>query len=210
MEASSTLASFLSAINFQIPFFQHSGQHNIHFLFNRTSSLTDSINKMIQETPPPLQAVRRVYENKYHSSSSSSTASSSDIIHIMCHSDPTSGKDILLWDDIKAAFDDVLHVRSGTVVLPFVKGSDFKKWVYCYLFSLILFLFNSPDWCLTAPPNSLFFMLVLIHPALLRSPAPLSMLSSEAKAHLRRIVTQETCPIPLSQPPLPEETQYMV
>ncbi|KAG0319667.1 hypothetical protein BGZ97_001719 [Linnemannia gamsii] len=29
----------------------------------------------------------------------------------MCHPDPISAKNILLWDDSMAAFDDVLHVR---------------------------------------------------------------------------------------------------
>ncbi|KAF9900305.1 hypothetical protein EC991_007647 [Linnemannia zychae] len=42
---------------------------------------------------------------------------------------PSSGKDIILWEDIIAAFktNDVIHVRSGTVVLPFLKGTDFKS-----------------------------------------------------------------------------------
>ncbi|KAF9129960.1 hypothetical protein BGW39_003616 [Mortierella sp. 14UC] len=73
-----------------------------------------------QETHPNVQAVRRVDENGYPSSSSK-------IIHLVCHSDSTNGRDIVLWDDIRAAFDNAFHVRSGTIVLPFLKGPDFKN-----------------------------------------------------------------------------------
>ena len=76
-----------------------------------------------QETPPHAQAVRRVYENK----SSASAPAVSDIFHVACHPDVSSGKDIVLWDDILAAFKDVVHVRSGIMILPFLKGPDFKK-----------------------------------------------------------------------------------
>ncbi|KAG0283751.1 hypothetical protein BGZ96_011875 [Linnemannia gamsii] len=79
----------------------------------------------IQDTHPHAQAVRRVYENEQPNYNSGALAS--NIIHIACHPDPSSGKDIILWDDIKAASDDVMHVRSGTFVLPFLKGTDFKN-----------------------------------------------------------------------------------
>ncbi|KAG0261802.1 hypothetical protein BGZ95_004151 [Linnemannia exigua] len=70
---------------------------------------------------PGVQAVRGVFENGDHSAVS-------ETIHLVCHSDTTTGKTILLWDDILAAFkDDVVHVRSGTTVLPFLKGSSFKN-----------------------------------------------------------------------------------
>jgi hypothetical protein len=49
-------------------------------------------------------------------------------LHLPYHPDTSSGKDILLWDDILAAFkEDVIHVLSGTIILPFLKGPDFKK-----------------------------------------------------------------------------------
>ncbi|KAF9143802.1 hypothetical protein BG015_000299 [Linnemannia schmuckeri] len=79
----------------------------------------------IQETHPNVQAVRRVYENGHSSNASITTA---ETIYLVCHPDPSSEKDILLWDDILAAFKgDVVHVRSGAVVLPFLKGPDFKN-----------------------------------------------------------------------------------
>ncbi|KAG0283747.1 hypothetical protein BGZ96_011871 [Linnemannia gamsii] len=78
-----------------------------------------------QEAHPNFQAVRRVYDSGH---SANSSTSSTETIYLVCHPDPSSGKDILLWDDIKAAFDDfVIHVRSGAVVLPFLKGADFKN-----------------------------------------------------------------------------------
>ncbi|KAK3836722.1 MAG: hypothetical protein J3R72DRAFT_423854 [Linnemannia gamsii] len=77
----------------------------------------------IHDTPPSVQAVRRVYEN-----GQPVTGSPSDIVHLTCHPDDSIGRDILLWDDILAAFkDDVIHVRSGVRVLPFVKGANFKN-----------------------------------------------------------------------------------
>lgn len=82
----------------------------------------------IQGTHPHAQAVRRVYENEQPTHTSGAVVS--NIILIACHPDPSSGKDIILWDDIKAAFNDALHVRSGTFVLPFLKGTDFKKYLF--------------------------------------------------------------------------------
>ncbi|KAF9932103.1 hypothetical protein FBU30_008917 [Linnemannia zychae] len=80
---------------------------------------------IIQSLPPNLQAVRRVYENDV---AAARTTSTPRIFHIPYYSDPTSGEDIILWDDILAAFKgDVVHVLSGTIILPFLKGPDFKN-----------------------------------------------------------------------------------
>ncbi|KAK3846814.1 MAG: hypothetical protein J3R72DRAFT_471130, partial [Linnemannia gamsii] len=68
------------------------------------------------------QAVRRVYENGH-----AVTDNGAGTIHIACHMDASSGKNILLWDDIKAVFGNALYVRSGDLALPFLKGSDFKN-----------------------------------------------------------------------------------
>ncbi|KAF9898609.1 hypothetical protein EC991_010816, partial [Linnemannia zychae] len=76
----------------------------------------------IQDTLPLVQPVRLVDKNGI-------PFTPSNTIHLVCHSDPSSGRNIILWDDILAAFkvDDVIHVRSGTIVLPFLKGADFKN-----------------------------------------------------------------------------------
>jgi hypothetical protein len=69
------------------------------------------------------QAVRRVYDNE----DLNTTASVSKVFRLACHFDDISGKNIVLWDDILAAFKDVFHVRAGENILPFLKGRDFKK-----------------------------------------------------------------------------------
>lgn len=78
----------------------------------------------VQEHHPLVQAVRRVYET-------GQPTTPSNITHIVCHPDSScSGKDVILWDDIKAAFGDVAHVRSGSIVQNFLKGGDFKKYMF--------------------------------------------------------------------------------
>ncbi|KAG0281160.1 hypothetical protein BGZ97_009314 [Linnemannia gamsii] len=42
------------------------------------------------------------------------------------HFDDVSGKDIILGDDILVTFKNVVHARSGAMILPFLKGRDFK------------------------------------------------------------------------------------
>ncbi|KAF9315926.1 hypothetical protein BGZ91_005663 [Linnemannia elongata] len=39
-------------------------------------------------------------------------------VYIDCHQDPTTKKPIVLWDDIRLAFADALHVRNQARVLP--------------------------------------------------------------------------------------------
>jgi len=78
----------------------------------------------VQDTPPLIQAIRRVYESDLFANR---TTLSSDILHLICHFDISSGRDIILWDDIQSGFKDVIHVRSGTTILPFLKGPNFKK-----------------------------------------------------------------------------------
>lgn len=66
-----------------------------------------------------LQAMRRVYDNGQH-------MIVSDTTHFVCHPGPSSGKGILLWDDILTVFDNFSLVRSGTIILHLLKGVDFK------------------------------------------------------------------------------------
>ncbi|KAF9932108.1 hypothetical protein FBU30_008922 [Linnemannia zychae] len=70
-----------------------------------------------------VQAVR-VYEQ---GQSASPPISTSEIVYLTCYTDEVSGKVIVLWDDILAAFSNVVHVRHGARILPFVKGNDFKR-----------------------------------------------------------------------------------
>ncbi|KAG0290098.1 hypothetical protein BGZ96_006453 [Linnemannia gamsii] len=68
------------------------------------------------------QVVRRVYEKE----DLNTTASLSKVFRLEWHVDDVSGKNIILWDDILAAFKDVVHVRVGEKILPFLKGRNFK------------------------------------------------------------------------------------
>ncbi|KAK3836733.1 MAG: hypothetical protein J3R72DRAFT_450409, partial [Linnemannia gamsii] len=88
----------------------------------------------IQETIPNVQAIRRVNDDDNNDNTTTTTteetaaaASASRVFHLPYYPDATSGKDIVLWEDIRAAFDDVLHVRAGSIILPFLKGPDFKN-----------------------------------------------------------------------------------
>jgi hypothetical protein len=80
----------------------------------------------IQETPSHSQAVRRVYENE---TVAKEPTAPSDIIYIACHPDVSLGNEFILWSDVLAAFKDVVHVCSGTALIPFLKGPDFQKYV---------------------------------------------------------------------------------
>ncbi|KAG0284742.1 hypothetical protein BGZ97_008072, partial [Linnemannia gamsii] len=80
---------------------------------------------MAQEDPSSdenTQMVRRVYESE----DLNTTASLSKVFRFESYFDEVSGKNIILWDDILAAFKDVVHVRLGEKIFPFLKGRDFK------------------------------------------------------------------------------------
>ncbi|KAF9126811.1 hypothetical protein BGW39_006345 [Mortierella sp. 14UC] len=51
-----------------------------------------------QDTHIKMQAVRRINENPY-STPGAAAAAPSDIIHIACYPDPSTGKDIIIWND---------------------------------------------------------------------------------------------------------------
>ncbi|KAF9901378.1 hypothetical protein EC991_006229 [Linnemannia zychae] len=79
---------------------------------------------IIGDTSTTTQAVRRIYENGH-----AAVNNGAGIIRIVCHLDASSGKNILLWDDLKVVFNNAVYVRSGDIALPFLKGPDFKKYV---------------------------------------------------------------------------------
>ncbi|KAF9901565.1 hypothetical protein EC991_006013 [Linnemannia zychae] len=68
-----------------------------------------------------LQAVRTVHKHTLQ------PVAPAIIAHLGVHADASSGKNIVLWDDVVQAFKDALHVRHGTRILPFLKGPDFKN-----------------------------------------------------------------------------------
>ncbi|KAF9919023.1 hypothetical protein FBU30_011185 [Linnemannia zychae] len=70
---------------------------------------------------PLVQAVRPIYKN------SSSPTTAVPVSYIVVHHDDSSNRNIVLWDDVLQAFKDALHIRHGAVIIPFLKGSDFKN-----------------------------------------------------------------------------------
>ncbi|KAF9143162.1 hypothetical protein BGX30_001190 [Mortierella sp. GBA39] len=77
------------------------------------------------ETTPKMQAIRLVTKADNDNEDPSSTTAS-EVIHLAVHPDPASDMGVILWDDITNAFDNVLQVRSGTLIQSFLKGADFE------------------------------------------------------------------------------------
>ncbi|KAF9079937.1 hypothetical protein BGX23_002946, partial [Mortierella sp. AD031] len=73
-----------------------------------------------------LQAVRPVSKSILDSHSGSTPPPGGPVVYVDINTDPETLKRIVLWDDIKLAFDDALHVRHQTKVVPFLKGKDFN------------------------------------------------------------------------------------
>ncbi|KAF9089364.1 hypothetical protein BGX29_012098 [Mortierella sp. GBA35] len=75
----------------------------------------------MQASHPPVQAIRSVLRN---SRNTPTTPDPPDAVHVDIYTDPKTKKQFVLWDDIRLAFDDALHVRHLSRVVPFVKGDD--------------------------------------------------------------------------------------
>ncbi|KAF9082299.1 hypothetical protein BGX23_012595 [Mortierella sp. AD031] len=60
----------------------------------------------------------------YKNGPSEPDASQSEVVHIACHHDPSIDKDIILWDDILAAFKEPLHIRCGLEPLCIAAVTD--------------------------------------------------------------------------------------
>ncbi|KAF9148033.1 hypothetical protein BG015_010277 [Linnemannia schmuckeri] len=69
------------------------------------------------------QPVRIVYSDQDPRSLPQPTKD--DTVFIEIHMDDDD-KEIVLWGDILAPFDNVLHLRQGTRILPFIKDLDFR------------------------------------------------------------------------------------
>ncbi|KAG0253932.1 hypothetical protein BGZ95_006175, partial [Linnemannia exigua] len=47
-----------------------------------------------------------------------------EVFYVDVHTDPDTKKGFVLWEDIKLAFDDALHVQHQGIRIPFLEGSD--------------------------------------------------------------------------------------
>ncbi|KAG0299869.1 hypothetical protein BGZ97_003502 [Linnemannia gamsii] len=53
-------------------------------------------------------------------------ASKNRTVHVATHHDPSSGKIIVLWNDVLRVFPGALYLQQGKKALPFLKGTDFE------------------------------------------------------------------------------------
>ncbi|KAG0374359.1 hypothetical protein BGX24_010509 [Mortierella sp. AD032] len=51
-------------------------------------------------------------------------AAAASIVHIDCHLNSTTQRNVVMWDDIRLAFTDALHIRHKARVVPFLRGAD--------------------------------------------------------------------------------------
>lgn len=87
----------------------------------------------MEDDVPQVQPMRSVNKSSVDSALLSPDAPT---VFIACYQDPTTKKGIVLWDDIRLAFTDALHVRNQARVLPFLKGADFMPYVTLCFFSM--------------------------------------------------------------------------
>lgn len=73
------------------------------------------------------QAIRAVYNTT--TPITPAAAADPDVVHVAVESCST-GEEIFYWEDILFAFKHALNIRHGTNILPFVRGSDRKRYVY--------------------------------------------------------------------------------
>ncbi|KAG0065238.1 hypothetical protein BGZ89_008489 [Linnemannia elongata] len=87
---------------------------------------------MTQEDPPSppqelVQALRSVDKNLPPSSIPPVNPNNPDyILYVDVHTEPETGKKVVLWEDILQAFGDAVQVRNKAKVVSFLKGSDFR------------------------------------------------------------------------------------
>ncbi|KAK3836727.1 MAG: hypothetical protein J3R72DRAFT_423859 [Linnemannia gamsii] len=71
-----------------------------------------------------LQALRAI--NRDNLENSPSTSAPGAIFHVEIYLDPATQKPIVLWGDILLAFEDAVHVRHNSRVVPFLKGGHYN------------------------------------------------------------------------------------
>ena len=69
-----------------------------------------------------VQVLRAVYNDDAYSVTE---MPESETVKIECQLDD-DGREVILWEDILLVFDNILHVRHGTKVLPFLKDLNFR------------------------------------------------------------------------------------
>ncbi|KAG0063683.1 hypothetical protein BGZ89_009697 [Linnemannia elongata] len=70
-----------------------------------------------------FQAVRPVSKENLDSP----TITPSSIVYFNCHSNPATGENFVLWDDILLVFADALHVRHQATIVSFMKDAEYMS-----------------------------------------------------------------------------------
>lgn len=84
----------------------------------------------MEDDSQKLQAVRAVSKDNLDAAPSSAPGA---IVHVETYEDPDTKKPFILWGDIEQAFENVIHVRYKSRIVPYLKGSDFIPYVHpCY------------------------------------------------------------------------------
>ncbi|KAF9314030.1 hypothetical protein BGZ91_006099, partial [Linnemannia elongata] len=71
---------------------------------------------------PNTQAIRSVNIN----SSASTPPHPNEVVYVDVYTDPITKDKFILWEDIRVAFHNALHIRHKARVLPFMKDADFN------------------------------------------------------------------------------------
>lgn len=85
---------------------------------------------MLQDDSQTLQAVRPITKDSIDSPHPSTPGKT---VFIEVQLDPVSHKPVVLWGDVVQAFEDALHIRYNSRVVPFLKGADLKPYEYRFL-----------------------------------------------------------------------------
>ncbi|KAH7036185.1 hypothetical protein BKA57DRAFT_475765 [Linnemannia elongata] len=80
----------------------------------------------MEDDSQKLQAVRAVSKDNLDAAPSSAPGA---IVHLETYEDPDTKKPFILWSDIEQAFENVIHVRYKSRIVPYLKGSDFMPLV---------------------------------------------------------------------------------
>lgn len=84
---------------------------------------------MQQVDSKTLQAVRPISKDSIDSPYPSTPGKT---VFIDLQLDPVTHKLVVLWSDVVQAFEDALHIRYNSRIIPFMKGADLNPYVsYC-------------------------------------------------------------------------------
>ena len=76
--------------------------------------------------PANAQGIRSININNPTSSPPHPT----EVVYVDIYTDRITKEKFILWEDVRLAFHNALHVRHKARVVPFMKDDDFNTYVY--------------------------------------------------------------------------------